>query len=299
MKNVYSTFKRGDVWFVKLLTENGDGNDKSSVQKKSRPYVIVSCEQNNLCAPIINAIPISTQMSDHLPPHVYFRYMNMNQIVMCEHITTLSVTDFNRQGSHFMYTFSAEFMNQIDEALSAQLGLRPRVADMRVLENIIERLAVEKETELKNKYEKDLTIRVEALADMLAKKFGIELSAADLVNGTPYRDEELALVPKELKTSIQETIKQRTTQQPVEDVGGSSEPEQTNTDNTTVVTDERKAHRSQNKWTTKSMEQFLEDYKKLTVTEMAEKYNMKKISVPVMVSTMKRKLGLVNTNDTE
>lgn len=34
MNKVYSEFRRGDVWYVRLNDEIGDGNDKSSVQKE-------------------------------------------------------------------------------------------------------------------------------------------------------------------------------------------------------------------------------------------------------------------------
>lgn len=71
MERWYSKFKRGDVWYLHMDTESGDGIEKSSVQKKSRPYVIVSCEENNNNAPTFNVLPICTRNNDHLPMHVF------------------------------------------------------------------------------------------------------------------------------------------------------------------------------------------------------------------------------------
>lgn len=97
MNKVYSEFRRGDVWYVKLKDEFGDNQNNSSVQRKSRPYLIVSCEENNNCAPTINAVPITTRPSDHLPMHIYYDYNGRHQLVLCEQITTLSVIDFHRE----------------------------------------------------------------------------------------------------------------------------------------------------------------------------------------------------------
>lgn len=73
MNKVFSKYKRGDVWFIKFIDEEGDGVKGSSVQKKSRPHLIVSCEENNNNAPVFQVIPIATMDFDHLPPHVYYR----------------------------------------------------------------------------------------------------------------------------------------------------------------------------------------------------------------------------------
>ena len=179
MKKVYSKYRRGDVWYVKLRDELGDNQDSSSVQRKSRPYLIVSCEENNNCAPTLNVIPVTTRPNDHLPMHAYYDYDGRPQLVLCEQITTLSIIDFNREGSHYMYSFNLDFMSQIDDALASQLGLRPRVADMKVLENLIDKISADKEAEMKRKYQDAIQSRVESIAARLAKHFNIELDAQD------------------------------------------------------------------------------------------------------------------------
>lgn len=279
MRNQYYTeFRRGDVWYIKLPSETGDSNDKSSVQKKSRPYVIVSCEENNNCAPIINVVPISTQAMDHLPMHVYYRgYNRRDQLIMCEQITTLSVLDFRRDGSYFMYSLNAEYMNKVDEALAGQLGLTTRVADMTVLEKIVDKLAADKEAKLKEKYEEKLEARVSEIAEKLAKKFGIDLSAADMINGLNYRPEQLAYVDKNTVAKMNETIEQRTTP-PVEPTP------------TKPTTTESKKKKGNNKWTDESMRAFLEDYKHLSISAMASKWSMAKKSVATYASLFRKKV---------
>lgn len=285
MRNQYYTeFRRGDVWYIKLNSETGDNNDKSSVQKKSRPYVIVSCEENNNCAPIINVVPISTQTMDHLPMHVYYRgYNRRDQMVMCEQITTLSVLDFRREGSYFMYSLNVEYMNKVDEALAGQLGLTTRVADMTVLEKIVDKLAADKEAKLKEKYEAKLEARVSEIAEKLAKKFGIDLSAADMINGLNYRPEQLAYVDKGVVAKMNETIEQRTTP-PVETP---TKPE----------TSDKKKKRENHKWTDEAMRAFLEDYKHLSISAMSSKWGMAKKSVATYASLFRKKVEEMVTGD--
>ena len=279
MKNVFSEFKRGDVWFIRLNTEFGDSDEKSSVQKKSRPYVIVSCEQNNNCSPVINCVPICTRANDHLPQHVYYKYGERDQLVLCEQITTLSVNDFHRNGSHFLYSFNLDFMNEVDNTLAAQLGLTPRVADMGVLEKLIEKLATDKEAELKNNYEKRLEARVSVIADMIAKRFGINLTAADMLDGVNYRQEQLAFVDKSVRAEMSATIKERTT------------PPPTTKRNPEPKTENEK--RVKHKWDEESMKAFLDDYGRLSMTEMSAKWGMTKKSVVTYASTFKKKVNAV------
>ena len=163
MDRWYSRYRRGDVWFLHLDDETGDGSRTSSVQKKSRPYLIVSCEENNLNAPTFNVVPITTRDSDHLPMHVYFRYMDgpeggRNQLILCEQITTVSVEIFLSSKSRFMYSLSIELMNKVDEALTRQLGLKPRVADMHILERIVNELAETEAKRIEAQKEKEVNL---------------------------------------------------------------------------------------------------------------------------------------------
>lgn len=214
MDRWYSRYRRGDVWFLHFDDETGDGSRTSSVQKKSRPYLIVSCEENNLNAPTFNVIPITTRDSDHLPMHVYFRYMDgpeggRNQLILCEQITTVSVEVFMSPKSRFLYSFSIELMNKVDEALTRQLGLKPRVADMHVLERIVRELAETEAKRIEAMKEKEVQVRVETLAAILSRKFNLNLDTTALLNGTEYRDTEMQYADKADVQTMRETAAER------------------------------------------------------------------------------------------
>lgn len=296
MNKVYSEFRRGDVWYIKLSDESGDGINGSSVQKKSRPYLIVSCEENNNCAPTINAIPITTRPSDHLPMHVYFNYNNRDQLVLCEQITTLSVMDFRRTGSHFMYSFNLEFMTNVDDALSSQLGLKPRVADMKVLENLIDKISSEREAELKRKYEDSLQMRVESIAAKLAKQFNIDLNAQDMLTGATYRPEELTYASKADKMNLTETAKSRMT--PPVTSQSETKDSKTTPEKSDNSTDKPRKKSSKTQWTETAMKAYLSDYEHLSVSAMSSKYGIAKKSVAKYRYLFRKKLdGQGGDND--
>ena len=298
MEKWYSRFRRGDVWFIHLSSEFGDGRTTSSVQKKSRPYLIVSCEENNMNAVTLNAVPICTRDNDHLPMHVFYVYQDgtangKNQTILCEQITTLSTFDFNDKGSYFMYSLNLELMNQVDEVLTRQLGLKPRVADMKVIERLINECAAKKEAELKAKKDREVNARVETIVADLAKRFGIDIKAEACQNNTQYRDNELTFADKstvnEMRARAKERIKDANTVKTE-----SIEAESVKTESIKTAKTPKKSNyvrkTNRNSWTTEKRKQFIEDYSKLSITEMAEKWNIKKSSVQQTVYACKKAL---------
>ena len=249
--------------------------------------MIVSCEENNLNSPTFNVLPITTRNSDTLPQHLYFRYEDgkpeaRNQIVLCEQIMTVSVLTFEHPKSHFMYSFSLEFMNKIDDALTRQLGLKPRVADMKVLERIVHELAENERKKIDAWKQKDTEVRVERLADMLSKKFDINLTTADMQNGTEYRDEELRQVDKAKVKEMRETAAERRKPEPVV-------PKKTFT--LTQVEESGDKPKKRHRWSIEEKKQFLADYKNLSISQMSEKYGIKKSSVSYNVCVFKKEVG--------
>ena len=287
MDRWYSRYRRGDVWFLHFDDETGDGIKTSSVQKKSRPYLIVSCEENNLSAPTFNVVPITTRDSDHLPMHVYFRYMDgpeggRNQLILCEQITTVSVEVFRSSKSRFMYSFSIEVMNKVDEALTRQLGLKPRIADMHVLERIVNELAETEAKRIAAMKEKEVQMRVEALAATLIKKFNLNLDTTALLNGTEYRDAELHYADKADVKTMRETAAERRKPEPIV-------PKKTVALKQAEESSDKPKKR--HKWSTEEKQQFLADYKKLSISQMSEKYGIKKSSVSYNVCVFRKEVG--------
>lgn len=303
MERWYSKFKRGDVWYLHMDTESGDGIENSSVQKKSRPYVIVSCEENNNNAPTFNVLPICTRNNDHLPMHVFFNYQDgspsgRNQLVLCEQITTVSVEVFNNRRSYFMYSFHLNMMNAIDEALTRQLGLKPRVADMKVLERLIDEITAKKEAELKAIKEKELATRMEELAADIAARFGITLDTTCTVNGLTYRPEELRNASKDDIKKMTETAKDRIVprkKEPVDtEVNTKSNVSDTQKsskgDDTTSTPAKRSSKRTQ--WTLEKKKEFIDDYARMSVSEVASKWNLTKKSIQTMAWMYRKELGI-------
>lgn len=287
MDRWYSRYRRGDVWFLHFDDETGDGIKTSSVQKKSRPYLIVSCEENNLNAPVFNVVPITTRDSDHLPMHVYFRYMDgpeggRNQLILCEQITTVSIEVFRSSKSRFMYSFNIELMNKVDEALTRQLGLKPRIADMHVLERIVNELAETEAKRIAAMKEKEVQMRVEALAAILIKKFNLNLDTTALLNGTEYRDAEMQYADKSTVKTMRETAAERRKPEPAEP---KKEVKETRTEESTDKPKKR------HKWSIEEKKQFLEDYRKLSISQMSEKYGIKKSSVSYNVCVFRKEVG--------
>lgn len=313
MDRWYSRYRRGDVWFLHFDNENGDGSKTSSVQKKSRPYLIVSCEENNLNAPIFNVVPLTTRDSDHLPMHVYFRYMEgpeggRNQLILCEQITTVSVEVFLTSKSRFMYSLSIELMNKVDEALTRQLGLKPRVADMHILERIINELAETEAKRIKAQKEKEVSMRVEALAAMLIKKFNLNLDTTALLNGTEYRDAELQYADKADVQAMRKIAAERRKPEESGDKPGrriilDATPEGEELDkaiDTRVAELRQEREKSESeapkakkrhKWSLEEKKQFLADYATMTITQMSKKYGIKKSSVTYNVCVFRKEVG--------
>ena len=303
MERWYSKFKRGDVWYLHMDTESGDGIEKSSVQKKSRPYVIVSCEENNNNAPTFNVLPICTRNNDHLPMHVFFNYQDgspsgRNQLVLCEQITTVSVEVFNNRRSYFMYSFHLNMMNAIDEALTRQLGLKPRVADMKVLERLIDEIAAKKEAELKAIKEKELATRMEELAADIAARFGITLDTTCAISGLTYRPEELRNASKDVVEKMTATAKERAVPRKKKSVGTASDaknrvadiPKPSKEETTTPAPAKRSGKRTQ--WTIEKKKEFVDDYAKMSVSEVAAKWNLTKKSIQTMAWMYRKELGI-------
>lgn len=293
MEKWYSRFRRGDVWFVHLSSEYGDGRSNSSVQKKSRPYLIVSCEENNMNAVTLNAIPICTRDNDHLPMHVFYVYQDgtangKNQTILCEQITTLSTFDFDAKGSYFVYSLNLDLMNQVDETLTRQLGLKPRVADMKVIERLIDELASKKEEEIKKEKEREISERVEKIVANLASRFGITLNAEVLQNNKEYRDNELAYADKDKVKEMRQTAIDRKSVIPAKEDHRIVPPPLRS------MTPSAKSKRSSNRWTPESKKQFVDDYKTMSLSQIADKYNIKKSSIQSMVCTFKKDLSNVS-----
>lgn len=302
MDKWYTRFRRGDVWYLGLSTEKGDNKDDSSVQKKSRPYLIVSCEENNNNATTFNVVPICTRNNDHLPMHVFFRYEDgtpsgRNQVILCEQVTTVSVLDFNNPRSHFMYSLTLNLMNQVDDALARQLGLKPRVADMKVLERLIDELVKKKEAHIAELKAQEANMRVETFADKVAARLGVSLASDVTVSNVQYRDEELQMAAPEVVAEMRQIAKERHTPR-VREISKAPAVAESPKEKTVPKGElanwkhgDAPVRVKRQSWALEHKKQFVSDYTSLSISEMQEKWSIAKKSIQQMVWIFKSELS--------
>lgn len=131
-------FLRGQVWWCSKGNNEKDG----FVQTTNRPHVIVSNNVGNKFAPIIIAVPCTSEDKKEMETHVPLYFNNMVNTVLCEQIKTLNTADL----VSYMLTLDDESMSKIDEALKISLGLdgkgeeihRNNVIPLKVAETINE-----------------------------------------------------------------------------------------------------------------------------------------------------------------
>lgn len=103
--------KRGDIYMCEL---NGIG----SVQRNTRPCVVVSNNKANTFSPVITVAPITSKIKHNLPTHVMIE-LNVLSCVMLEQITTVDKTQLYEIMGHC----TPELMDKIDVAMLIQLGM--------------------------------------------------------------------------------------------------------------------------------------------------------------------------------
>lgn len=138
MANSYK-FRRGQVWWV--ANEPNDRSFDTSVQAKSRPYLIVSANINNEHAPIVNACPLSTRPYDNFPCHVECLIGGTKNLIFVEQITTLGTNQFQT----YMCTLPDDIMHTVDRKLARQLGVEGITVDKlnRVFEALTKQIKAE------------------------------------------------------------------------------------------------------------------------------------------------------------
>ena len=293
---VCSKVARGQVWMV-----NGDDNSwktgsVGSVTGKTRPYVIVSCKENNLHSTTFNAVAVSTGTDDYYPMHVGYKYNGKPQIVQCEQIKTFDIIDLK----DYMYTLSDDIMTEVDIALANQLELSLRIPSYDRLVELIEKIAKAKASEFNAKYQNVTDDAIQEIASRLEAVFKVDESAID-----KYAD---TLADKVELPSANVTLKKATEINPVKNVQrsntsvasgrtGSNNAYVVKTDNlnntepTVNTKDVKPAHEytevkrtpisqiptgaGRNKWTEENKQKFLEDCDKYGPETVAQMWGLK------------------------
>lgn len=175
--DVICTVKRGQVWYIEVDKEistsdiNRVGN---SITAKGRPWLIVSCEKNNIHSTTFNAVPISTG-ADYYPMHVAFNYNGRPQVIQCEQIRTWNLSDL----TDYKYSLSDAFMEKVDIALANQLGLSMQIPSFGSIVEVIEKIAKIKASEFNSQYQKVTDEAIQEIASRLENIFKVDKSALE------------------------------------------------------------------------------------------------------------------------
>lgn len=113
--SINKTIKRGEIYYAKL---NGIGNQ----QIGTRPVIIYSNNINNKFSPIINVIPLSTELKD-LCVHVKIEGCGLKapSMAMAEQITTIN---------------KDQLLNKIGKLKSLQLDMLDEAIDIQFARDI-------------------------------------------------------------------------------------------------------------------------------------------------------------------
>lgn len=116
--------RRGDIWFAELGEHPG-----TSVQGGCRPVFIVSNDVGNTHAETVNVLPMTRHLKrPNLPCHTQLdpaalsnTYQKLDaSMILAEQITTISKSQLRNYAGKVT---DEELLNQIDQAVSTQLGL--------------------------------------------------------------------------------------------------------------------------------------------------------------------------------
>lgn len=113
-------FLRGQVWFYNEPNNKFTKyNAQDSVQRGSRPVIIVSNNTGNKHSPVITVVPCTTQGKADLPTHFNFLLDATTNTVLCEQIFTVGKSDL----ATYRGTLDATELSMLNRCLSAALLL--------------------------------------------------------------------------------------------------------------------------------------------------------------------------------
>lgn len=265
MKKAFSKYVRGQVYFI----DDGHLDKKiGSEEMKSRPWVIISCDDNNYNSPCLSVAPVSSKKYDGYPFHVHFVNPERgSQIIEVEQTTCKSIKRFELSGSHYMYTLSDEIMEKVDEAICVHFGVQTRTSRfLKQLEDGIDRIINTKLKELK-----ELNSGSPDMIDKLTARMNDFFSEVTATNSNSENSGEDHQVPKVKNTTSQiDKFNKRY---------GRTEQSSSNSNSTSSSTSTPKKKSGRTTWTNELMKQYVEDCKTMSLSDVALKYGLKDSNV--------------------
>ena len=105
--------KRGEIYYIERTSQFG------SEQIAGRPAVIVSNDRCNLSSEVVEIVYLTTQPKTDLATHVVIRSTGVPSTVLCEQITSVSISRVGR----YVGTCTEVEMELIDQALAISLDI--------------------------------------------------------------------------------------------------------------------------------------------------------------------------------
>lgn len=105
---------RGDIVWASNPIASGH------IQKKLRPYLIISNNKNNEHSSTVLAIPLTTKKKKNLPTHYKVIINNKTNTVLAEQIVCLNKTDI----ADYIDTINDFDLKQIEDRIKIQLDLK-------------------------------------------------------------------------------------------------------------------------------------------------------------------------------
>lgn len=109
--------RRGDIWMADLRI-----GAVGSEQGKIRPVLVVQNNIGNKHSPTVTVVPLTSRTKNNLPTHVILNEpcLASRSIALVEQIRTIDKSRLIR----YIGRISESIMNQINEAIAIQVGLK-------------------------------------------------------------------------------------------------------------------------------------------------------------------------------
>lgn len=270
----FSKFKRGQVWW---LYENREVTEKKMseghVQAKSRPWLIMSCDESNDKSYILNVVPISQSSDPNFINHVSYTtgYENTLQVIECEQITTKDMKEFMDRGK-YMYTLSETIITSVLAAINRQLGGELSVPNLEGVLAVIEKLAVAKAKQVEAQNSIQVNSVVQELGIRLADIFNVKLETP--VKVTTSEGKEVSTIP-----ITSQSIEAEPVEEAKEEVAATETPIKEPTPQTPKKP--APAKKKYNKWTDEDKLQYLVDSETMNPRDLAKKYHLNSTSIAI------------------
>ena len=126
MKTYGMKIARGQVYFYNSLwgifgKDNvpSDLLMRGSLERKGRPYIVISTNEGNKSSTTCNLLPITRRSKISIPSQVQFFYNGYYQVILTEQPITANISDLG----NYMFTVNEEVLQQLEKGIAIQFGL--------------------------------------------------------------------------------------------------------------------------------------------------------------------------------